>query len=230
MTSRENNPINMLDLKKMFLETNIFLIRHGETEWNKLHRLQGSKNSPLTSNGIKQANQVKKLIQQVNIDQAYVSPLKRARDTINIILKDSKLEPVIVNDLREIDLGPWEGMSQDKTALLFPDEHLAFWEKPDEFNLDGAETFQALQKRMLKVLESIFISEKNKNILVVSHWIAIKVILAHYTSTPLSQLSEIANPENGALLCLSNRSDGIFFHQIKSNNSFNLKKRGRGYE
>jgi len=207
----------------MSLETNIFLVRHGETEWNQLHRLQGNKNSPLTANGIKQAHEVKKLIQQFNIDKAYVSPLKRAKDTIEILLEDSDLEAVTATDLREINLGPWEGKTQDETALLFPEEHLAFWQKPDEFNLVGAETYKELQNRMVTTIESIFISEKNKNILVVSHWIAIKVVLAHYTSTPLSQLSEIANPENGALLCLSKRSKGIFFHQIKSNESFGLK-------
>ena len=70
----------------MFLETNIFLVRHGETEWNKLNRLQGNQDSPLTKNGIKQAHEVKKSLEQYVIDKAYVSPLKRARDTIDIIL------------------------------------------------------------------------------------------------------------------------------------------------
>ena len=201
----------------MFLETNIFLVRHGETEWNKLNRLQGNQDSPLTKNGIKQAHEVKKSLEQYVIDKAYVSPLKRARDTIDIILKGRNLEAVIANDLKEINLGPWEGKTRRETALSHPDEYIAFWKKPDSFNLPDAETFQELQHRMVKELESIFIKGKNKNILVVSHWIAIKVAIAHYTSISLSQLSDIVNPENGGFLFLSKRSDGVFVYQQKPN-------------
>ena len=84
----------------MFLKTNIFLVRHGETEWNRQGRLQGSQNSALTPNGIQQAHQVKKSLEPYSIDFAYVSPLQRARDTIEIILKNRKLEAVIVKKRR----------------------------------------------------------------------------------------------------------------------------------
>lgn len=194
-------------------ETNIFLVRHGETEWNKKNRLQGNKDSPLTASGIKQAYDVKKSLEQYVIDHAYVSPLKRARDTLEIILEDRKLEVAIRDNLREINLGPWEGKTRQETALSHPDEYMAFWERPDIFNLSGADTFQGLQNRIVEELESIFTEGKNKNILVVSHWIAIKVTLAHYSSTPLSHLSIIADPKNGGFLCLSKRGEDVFILQ-----------------
>jgi broad specificity phosphatase PhoE len=197
----------------MPLETNIFLVRHGETEWNKHKRLQGNKDSPLTPGGMKQADKVKKSLQQFSIDHAYVSPLKRARDTLEIILKDSELKAVIKDSLREINLGPWEGKTRQETALSHPDEYMAFWEKPDLFNLPGADTFQELQNRMVEELESIFANGKYKNILVVSHWIAIKVAVAHYSSTPLAHLSRIIDPVNGGFLCLSKRGEDVFIQQ-----------------
>lgn len=197
----------------MILETNIFLVRHGETEWNKQNRLQGNQDSPLTASGKKQAIEVKKSLGQYVIDRAYASPLKRARDTIEIILEDRELEVVILDNLREINLGPWEGKTREETALSHPDQHLAFWENPDSFSLQGAETYRELQQRVVKELESIFIEEKNKNILVVSHWIAIKVALAHYSSISLSQLSDIADPVNGGFMRLSRRSADVLIHQ-----------------
>ncbi len=191
-------------------ETNIFLVRHGETEWNKQNRLQGNKDSPLTPGGMKQANEVKKSLEQYIIDYAYVSPLKRARDTLEIILKDRELEVAIKDNLREIKLGPWEGKTRQEIALSHPDQNMAFWTRQDLFNLPGADTFEELQNRVVEELETIFANGKNKNNLVVSHWIAIKVALAHYSSTPLSHLSEITDPINGGFLFLSKRGDDVF--------------------
>ena len=193
----------------MILETNIFLIRHGETEWNKQNRLQGNKDSPLTPCGMKQAREVKKSLEQISINHAYVSPLKRARDTLKIILEDRELEATIKDNLREISLGPWEGKTRQETALSHPNEYAVFWERPDLFDLPGADTFQELQNRMVDELESIFANNKNKNILVVSHWVAIKVALAHYSSTPISHLSRITDPVNGGFLCLTKRDENV---------------------
>ena len=193
----------------MELETRIFLVRHGETEWNKHHRMQGNKDSPLTPNGVKQAREVRKSLEQSAIDCAFVSPLKRAIDTAVIILKESSIDFVIRDNLREINLGPWEGKTREETWQSHPDEHIAFRQRPDLFNLPGAETFGSLQIRIVKELETIFADEKGKNILVVSHWMAIKVALAHYTSTPLSHLSEITNPANGGFFCLSKRGGEV---------------------
>jgi probable phosphoglycerate mutase len=194
----------------MNLKKNIILVRHGETEWNKQKIFQGNKDSMLTARGIKQAYRVKRSLEYLEIDHAYVSPLKRARDTVEIILEDREIEVTLRDNLREIQLGPWEGKTRQETAQSYPGEYTAFWERPDLFNMPGAETFQELQDRMVEELESIFANEKNKNVLVVSHWIAIKVVLAHYSSIPLSRLSEITDPVNGGFLCLSKLGDESF--------------------
>ncbi len=128
---------------------------------------------------------------------------------MEIILKDREVEVAIKDNLREINLGPWEGKTRQETALSHPDAYLAFWKKPDLFNLPGADTFQELQYRIVDEFESIFANGKNTNNLVVSHWIAIKVALAHYSSTSLSHLSEIADPVNGGFICISKRADVV---------------------
>lgn len=193
----------------MSLETNIFLIRHGETEWNEQDRLQGSQDSPLTSHGVIQAREAKSSLEKYTIDQAYVSPLKRAGDTLEIILEGRKLAAVVRDSLREMNLGPWEGKTRDESAKSHPTEYIAFWEEPGSFSLPGADTFDELQYRIVGELESIFVEGKNKNILVVSHWIAIKVALAHYSSVSLSNLSDIADPANGGFIRLCKRGDDV---------------------
>jgi probable phosphoglycerate mutase len=194
-------------------KTSIFLVRHGETEWNQQNRLQGNLNSPLTIAGIQQANDVKKMLDQYEIHQAYVSPLKRARETVSIILDDRKLDPIILDGLREISLGPWEGKTREEAALSHPDEYCNFWEKPETFGLSGAETFRQLQHRIVETLELIFSKGAGNNILVVSHWIAIKVALAHYMSTPLSLLANITDPRNGAFIRLTRQGNNVSIRQ-----------------
>ena len=194
-------------------KTNILLVRHGQTEWNQQQRIQGHQDSALTLLGKQQAERVKHALDKFDIQQAYVSPLKRARDTIQIILKNRQLEASVLNDLKEIKLGPWEGKTRQETALSHPDEHYKFWHTPDTFALAGAETYQQLQQRMVNCLEFIFSQASNNNILVVSHWIAIKVALAFYQGTPLSQLSTIDNPDNGSFLWLSKQGKNISISQ-----------------
>jgi len=183
--------------------TTIFMVRHGQTEWNKEHRLQGHKNSPLTELGRQQAIQTKQSLAQYEIHKAYVSPLQRARDTLSLIVDDRDIDVVIVDHLKEMNLGVWEGKTKPETQASDPEQYKYFWEEQDKFVLSGAETYKQLQTRVVEALDAIFLKEKGKNILVVSHWIAIKAAMAHYYSTPLSELSSLPDPKNGEFIMLT---------------------------
>jgi len=184
-------------------KTTIFLIRHGQTLWNVQKRWQGCQNSNLTALGIEQAYQTKEIVAKYDIQSAYVSPLQRAKDTIKIILEDKEIKINILDELKEINLGPWEGQTQDETSLSNPKEFDHFWKTPELFSLQGAETFQELQNRVVKGLDYIFSHHAGESILVVSHWISIKVALAYYDNQPISYLPTIDNPKNAQLLCIT---------------------------
>ena len=183
-------------------QTRIILARHGETFWNRQQRLQGQKDSPLTPVGREQATNIREKLGSIEINDAYVSPLKRAVDTIQIILEDREVEPIPVDGLMEIALGPWEGVTKEETRLSHPHEYRNFWLQPEFFSLNGAETYSGLQKRVVDQLKKILISHTNHTTLVVSHWIAIKTALAFFTSTPLSRLSNLPDLENGGFVNL----------------------------
>ena len=189
--------------------TRIVLARHGETLWNRQARLQGQKDSPLTSVGKQQARRIRDKLENVEIDAAYVSPLQRAVDTIQIILDGRPVEPVPVEGLMEIALGPWEGVRKEKTRESHAREYASFWYQPELFSLPGAETYADLQKRLVDQLKAIFDRHRGQTVLVVSHWIAIKSALAFFTSTPISRLAEMPDLDNGAFVSLVRQADEV---------------------
>ncbi|MCP4672592.1 MAG: histidine phosphatase family protein, partial [Desulfobacula sp.] len=187
----------------------IFLVRHGQTEWNLQNRLQGHKNSPLTIKGREQALKAKKALREYEIHRAYVSPLQRARETSNIILGDRQIKTIQKNNLKEMNLGPWEGKTREEIKKSHPDKYYQFWNNPDKFYLPQAETYQQLQNRVVMELNDIFLKGINKNTLVVSHWIAIKVSMAHYSSIPINKLSSLTDMENGKFATLVNENGNV---------------------
>jgi len=189
--------------------TNIFLVRHGETVWNTQKRWQGSKNSNLTLQGVSQAQTARDLLTQQPLHCAYVSPLQRAVDTIDIILENRDLSSTRMPEIRELNLGQWEGRTQQEIKICDPLQSNNFWSNPEQFQVKGAETFQQLQQRVVAGIEKIYQQHPGENILLVSHWVAIKVAIAHYSQIPLSKLATIADPKNAELLCLSKQGEQV---------------------
>lgn len=190
------------------MQTRVILVRHAQTVWNRQGRLQGQKNSPLTDTGIKQAQHIGSALSTTTIHKAYVSSLGRARETIKIILHGRDVEVVAAENLQEIGLGPWEGKTREEARAIHPEQYDFFWNHQDRFALQGAETYARLQNRVVREIHGIFLREKGKQILVVSHWIAIKVAIAFYASISLARLSTIPDPGNGSYSVLTRLGNG----------------------
>jgi len=189
--------------------TNIYLVRHGQTTWNLEQRWQGSQNSDLTILGIAQMNKSKMNLEKYIIDYAFVSPSKRALESMKILLSNRNIDAVTLDDLREITLGEWEGKTHDEVSTLYPEEYYNYWHKPNLFSLHNAETYQELQKRMIDTLDSLFKSHEGSSILVVSHGVSIKVALAYYSNISISNLVKLNNPNNAEIITLQKTNDTI---------------------
>jgi len=183
--------------------TKLYIVRHGQTQWNRQQRMQGQKNSKLTEKGKAQAVKAGEALKDVHLDKAYVSTLERAVETLEIIITGRKMDVVCSHALREISLGPWEGKIMSEIEKAFPKEYAQFRRRPNQFCLPGAETFHQLQERSVAEIKSIVAEEKGRRILIVTHWMVIKVVLAHFAAIPLSRLTEIEEPENGSVTTLS---------------------------
>lgn len=168
----------------------IHLIRHGQTEWNKEGRMQGHSESALTQEGREQAAALAPVLAGWKIGKIYCSASLRARQTAEILFADQHIEMQFENDLREMYLGPWEGMLQEDIRATDPLRLEQFWQRPHQFQLEGAETFQQLQVRGVDRLRAVLQERAAEDVAIISHGALIKAILCHLQSRPLAALWE----------------------------------------
>jgi glucosyl-3-phosphoglycerate phosphatase len=122
----------------------IVLVRHGETEWNKAHRLQGRSDIPLAESGVRQAQITGGFVRAQNPQQGYVSSLVRTHQTFAQFGLD--LEPNMRPDLAEQDLGEWEGGYAAEIRNRFPDQFEGW--RAGTFTPADGESYHELVSRM----------------------------------------------------------------------------------
>lgn len=167
----------------------LHLIRHGQTDWNRDKRVQGHAESELTGLGRQQAARLAPVLAREPITAVYCSSSVRTRQTGEIVFRDSGLSLSPCDRLREIHLGPWEGLLQAEVRETWPDQFECFWQHPDRFSLEGAETFEQVQQRALKRIEEL-LALPDRHIAVVSHGVWIKTLLCAIEDRHLGQLWE----------------------------------------
>lgn len=182
--------------------TTIFLVRHGQTEWNVIDQFQGQMNSELTELGRSQARSAVEHLTGQGITRAYSSSLGRALETAEIINESLGLELITSDNLREMSLGPWERVLISEAEKRDPEQFGHFRNTPERFALSGAETFPQLQDRVVSEIYRIAKEHAGEKVLVVSHGIAIKTLLLHLNDQPLSQLRTISTMQNGGHMIL----------------------------
>jgi len=164
----------------------LFLTRHGETEWNKEGRLQGSKESMLTELGVKQAELLSERLNDENIDVIYSSPLQRAYKTAEAVADRKELDIIIDKNLSEMNFGEWEGLKHDEIKEI-SDQYDLFWNKPHLYETTTGEGFSEFKERVIGSIRDIINKNDNKNVLVVAHAVVIKQILNYFEDRPLEK-------------------------------------------
>lgn len=104
----------------------IVLLRHGQTDWNLEGRFQGQQDMPLNETGQVQAREAAHRWGHTEFDAALVSPLQRAADTAQTVLRERDIECLLSDDIKETSGGQWEGLLFTEIAERWPDEHAAF--------------------------------------------------------------------------------------------------------
>lgn len=170
----------------------IYLTRHGETQWNLENRLQGSKDSELTEKGINNAMRLGERLKDIPFNAIYSSPSGRAFMTAEYI-KSTKDVPIFTDEnLTEIHLGDWEGKTKEEISAIESSriEFLNFWNNPLSYNHKphNGEDLSKFKQRVVTVLERIISSNKEGNILIVTHAVVIKAILAFTRNIPTERM------------------------------------------
>lgn len=166
----------------------LYITRHGETEWNVQKRLQGWKDSPLTDLGRHHVELLGSRLGHLDFTEIYSSPSKRTLQTAEI-LKGSRQQRVVeLEGLREINMGSWEGHAQEDIKRDFPEEYNHFWNAPHLFKRDEGEDFYTFQKRVDEVFDHIIGKQHQGNVLIVTHTVVIKAILARHKGLAMHDL------------------------------------------
>lgn len=170
--------------------TTLYIVRHGQTEWNVLHKMQGHQDSPLTALGIRQAEWLRDSLKERRLDQIYTSSSERTRRTAEVIRGSRETEIIACPDLREIHLGRWEGRTQSEVKAVDPAAFEAFWNDPERFQVEGSETFREVSNRALARMNQILKQHQGSHILMVTHTVVVKLLMAHLEKRPLHKLWE----------------------------------------
>jgi len=149
--------------------TTIYLVRHGETEWNQQSRFQGASDIPLSPRGFQQAEALKNRLEDSHFSEIYSSDLKRAKQTAQVISDGQTKDPVVDARLREINFGEWEGLTYDQIQMKESDA-LAAWEE-DLYNQapPGGESLRQLIERVTSFWKGLDTSRSTEKILIVAH-------------------------------------------------------------
>jgi len=189
----------------------LIFVRHGLSSFNKEGRIQGRNNlSTLTKEGQLQAEAVGKIISSIKIDAIYSSPLKRASETTEIIINNyqRELQAIYTDDLLEVDLGTWSGLTKNDLKSLYP-EKLAIWEKePKELSIEREDgtSFQPIKELFSQAenfLKSLFRahSNSNKTILIVAHNAILRCLILKLINEPSKGFRRIKLDNTSISIC-----------------------------
>ena len=164
------------------------MVRHGETEWNVLHRFQGLTDIPLNDTGRKQAGFAKTGLLDVELAAIYTSPLQRAVETAEIIRGDREIPVYPTEGLREMGIGEWEGLLVSEIDEKYPGWYDIWRTTPTQIRLKGGEPYAETQKRAWKTFWEIVKKHEEKTVLIVSHMMCISSILLTVAGIPLDEV------------------------------------------
>ena len=150
----------------------LFLARHGETDWNREHRVQGQTDVGLNAAGRAQAEALAESLDDARLEAVYSSDLSRALETAQAAARRHGLDVVTDTELREKNFGSWEGLTDVEIARRFPDAVRGRWG-------DGEST-DDVAARVLPAIERIRARHPDGGVLVVSHGGPIRIILDRF--------------------------------------------------
>jgi broad specificity phosphatase PhoE len=177
----------------------LILVRHGETPWNVTLQYQGHANVPLNERGREQARRAAARLRGLEVRALYASDIARAWETAEIIGAAIGQTPTPMPELREIDVGQWEGLTPEELYRRFPDHMAEYRRDPARTVRLGGESYAQLQARALMALQRIQESHAQGEVVVaVSHGGTIRALLCHVIGLDLGNFGRMWL-DNGSL-------------------------------
>ncbi len=199
--------------------TEIFICRHGETEYNRTHRIQGRGiDEALNETGRSQARSIGEFLEARDIKHIFSSSLKRSIETAQIIADTMKLSVQSHPQLDEMDFGVIEGQPISEIGDHLNKLHTAWKGGDTAFALEQGESPDTVLKRVRKRTDMLVEKHRGQSILFVLHGRLIRILLANWLGYGLTQMHRVKH-QNGALYQLrqgeDNDIESVFLNQTK---------------
>lgn len=220
----------------------VYLIRHGETEWNTTMKFQGITDIPLSEHGRQQAVSLGVRLAGLKLDAFYASDLIRAYETAEIISNHHGMPVKTVPGLREMNFGAWEGLTNTELMVHYASEIKQWLDNPFSVKIPGGETYSELIDRSVNSIKEILARHSDGQVVVVSHGGPIRSIAGSVLGIDLSKywllklnngsLSILDFPDwkHGALLLFNDCSHyhnlGLHAHRENTINIVNKQTTG----
>ncbi len=173
----------------MEIATRLYLIRHGEVE-DRYHRTFGGRiDMNLSDRGLRQVQATADYLTANPPDLLYSSPMQRVQQTVAPLLRQTKLEQVILPGLREVDFGAWTGMSWDEVQERFNKSAFDWLELLETGAIPDAETTVIFRERVESALRQILDEAGGRTVAVYCHGGVIRMILSILCELPFRQMS-----------------------------------------
>lgn len=167
------------------METRVYLIRHGITDWHRERRVLGQRDIGLNPHGIAQAHKLASLLHEIPIGEVVSSPMLRAVQTGEIIATQFGIEVARDPRLADFRVGKWEGMSYDEVSAS--PEYQRFLADPMSERIPGGENLGQVRDRAISAVEQVLEdAPAGESVAIVTHAGIVRVILAHYLGTQLA--------------------------------------------
>lgn len=170
----------------------LLIVRHGESEWNKIGRYQGQEDAALSDLGRQQAEALAERLKREKLDAIYSSPLKRAASTAQAIAQYHQQVPFYTAPaLLEIHHGEWQGLYNHEVRAQYAYE-LEEWKKhPTRAQMPGGESFSNILKRVLDFKEQLEREHSDDTVLVSTHDVVVKILVADALGMNMDRINRI---------------------------------------
>jgi len=161
------------------MTTTVLLVRHGQTKSNVTGFYMGWSDEDIDDVGYPQVHSLSSRLASLPIASVYSSPLQRTCTTAEILAKPHGLEVEVSDDLIELRLGDWEGLHMDEIRQRWPE----IWQQsridPSDITLPNGESYKQVTERAVQMFDKIVAANQDKQAVIVTHEIVVKVIVAH---------------------------------------------------
>lgn len=155
----------------------VYLVRHGQTDWNREEVFRGRADIPLNETGRKEALLTGQYLKGVVVDSVYSSPLSRAVVTAEAIAHYQHREVQILDGLIDIDFGQWQGISHEEVMERYGKLYRQWKDTPHLVRFPGGESLKEVRKRGLRAIQSITRDHADKTLIMVSHRVVNKIVI-----------------------------------------------------